>query len=238
MRSFLIATALFVPVFLSAQEIPVEVRGDSSFAFGYQMGSQFMSQFGNTGLKSADIDLDRFYEGVKKGIDQKELSKEEEKRLGDALEALQGVLQERAGKVSAEHLEKGKKFLEENKKKEGVKTTASGLQYEVLTEGTGPCYEGDGSDNPTFMVRYEGRFIDGKKFDGDMKAEPVPFTLQVVPGFQEALKAMPKGSKWRLYLAPELGYGAQGAGGVIPPNTVLIFDLELVDFSSGAPKAP
>jgi FKBP-type peptidyl-prolyl cis-trans isomerase len=123
-------------------------------------------------------------------------------------------------------MEAGKKFLEENAKKEGVKTTPSGLQYEVIREGTGPK---PGSTS-TVEVHYEGTLINGKVFDSSYKRnETISFPLnRVIPGWTEGLQLMPTGSKYRLYIPSELGYGARGAGGDIPPHAALIFDVELI----------
>ena len=123
-------------------------------------------------------------------------------------------------------MDAGKKFLEENAKKEGMQTTASGLQYEVLREGDG---KKPGATN-TVEVHYEGRLIDGKVFDSSyQRKETISFPLnRVIPGWTEGLQLMPIGSKYRLYIPSELGYGARGAGGDIPPNAALIFDVELI----------
>lgn len=218
---------------------PVVIKNDSSFAVGYQLGQVFLQQLGSRGVTGADLDMDSFLKGFKNSIDGGQLGEPEQRKLGAALQALDKQLQERRAKLAAVNAEAGKKFLEENKKKPGVTVTASGLQYEVLKPGTGPKYAGDGKDGAQFSVRYEGRFIDGKKFDGNMQGEPVTFTLQVVPGFREALMAMPTGSIWRLYIPAELGYGDKGAGATIPPGSALIFDLELVELMKApAPTAP
>ena len=123
-------------------------------------------------------------------------------------------------------MEAGKKFLEENAKKEGIQTTASGLQYEVLRDGDGPK---PGAAN-TVEVHYEGRLIDGKVFDSSyQRKQTISFPLnRVIPGWTEGLQLMPTGSKYRLYIPSELGYGARGAGGDIPPHAALIFDVELI----------
>lgn len=123
-------------------------------------------------------------------------------------------------------MEAGKKFLEENAKKEGIQTTASGLQYEVLLAGDGPK---PGAAN-TVEVHYEGRLIDGKVFDSSyQRKQTISFPLnRVIPGWTEGLQLMPTGSKYRLYIPSELGYGARGAGGDIPPHAALIFDVELI----------
>jgi FKBP-type peptidyl-prolyl cis-trans isomerase len=123
-------------------------------------------------------------------------------------------------------MEAGKKFLEENAKKEGIMSTASGLQYEVLREGNGPK---PGAVS-TVEVHYEGRLTNGKIFDSSyQRNETISFPLnRVIPGWTEGLQLMPTGSKYRLYIPSELGYGARGAGGDIPPHATLIFDVELI----------
>lgn len=219
---------------------PAVIKSDSSFVFGYQLGHVFQQQLGSKGITGADVEMTSFIKGFEKSLAKTELSQDEQKKLGASLQALDKILQERQAKLSTENAAAGKKFLEENKKKDGVKVTESGLQYEILKEGKGAKYAGDGTDNPQFKVHYEGRFIDGKKFDGNMGSpETATFTLQVIPGFAEALKMMPAGSTWRLYIPSELGYGDKGAGGTIPPGSTLIFDLELVEIAKAeAPAMP
>ena len=125
------------------------------------------------------------------------------------------------------HIEKGKAFLEENKKKENIVTLPSGLQYEVITEGNGK------KPKATDRVRchYEGTLIDGTLFDSSIKrGEPAVFGVnQVIQGWVEALQLMSEGSKWKLYIPSELGYGAHGAGEMIPPHSTLIFEVELLE---------
>ena len=122
----------------------------------------------------------------------------------------------------------GEKFLSENFKKEGVKTTLSGLQYEVIKEGEG----NHPSINSTVTVHYEGTLIDGTVFDSSIKrGTPATFGVsQVIPGWTEALQLMNKGAKYRLYIPQELAYGAHAPGGSIQPYMALIFDVELIDF--------
>jgi FKBP-type peptidyl-prolyl cis-trans isomerase len=121
-------------------------------------------------------------------------------------------------------------FLAQNKAKEGVVTTASGLQYEVLTAGTGPR---PGAED-TVEVHYRGTLVDGTEFDSSYsRGESVTFGVgQVIPGWTEALQLMPKGSKWKLAIPPELAYGAGGAGQVIGPNAALVFEVELIAIPS------
>jgi FKBP-type peptidyl-prolyl cis-trans isomerase FkpA len=123
-------------------------------------------------------------------------------------------------------LAKGEKFLEDNAKKDGVTVTASGLQYKVITEGTGKSP----SATDTVLVHYEGTLIDGKVFDSSYKrGEPIEFPLnRVIAGWTEGVQLMKEGSKHRLYLPSNLAYGKQGAGRDIGPNEALIFDVELL----------
>ena len=120
-----------------------------------------------------------------------------------------------------------KQFLEDNAKKEGVMTTASGLQYKVLEAGSGPKPD---SANAEVEVHYEGKLVDGTVFDSSyQRGAPITFFLnQVIPGWTEGVQLMPTGSTYELYIPSELGYGRQGAGGVIPPNATLIFKVELI----------
>ncbi len=117
-------------------------------------------------------------------------------------------------------------YLAAHKRKPGVHTTASGLQYEVLTEGTGP--RPTAAD--TVAVHYEGKLLDGTVFDSSIaRGQPAVFPLaNVIPGWTEGVQLMHVGSKYRFTIPPDLGYGARGAGGVIPPNAVLVFDIELL----------
>ncbi len=118
-------------------------------------------------------------------------------------------------------------WLVENKKKEGVKVTASGLQYKIITEGKGPLP----NDKNTVKVHYKGTLIDGTTFDSSYdRGEPIEFAVTgVIKGWVEALLMMPQGSKWELYIPYDLAYGDKGAGGTIPPYATLIFLVELLE---------
>jgi FKBP-type peptidyl-prolyl cis-trans isomerase FkpA len=117
-------------------------------------------------------------------------------------------------------------FLAENRKKEGVMTTVSGLQYKVIEAGSGAKPKA----TDTVRVHYRGRLVDGKVFDSSYdRGQPISFGLnQVIRGWTEGLQLMPVGSKYELYIPSALGYGERGAGGVIPPNATLIFEVELL----------
>ena len=115
-------------------------------------------------------------------------------------------------------------FLAWNARQPGVQTTASGLQYQVLKAGTGA----HPTDADVTLIKYKGTLRDGTVFDQNERA-PLP-VAQVVPGFSEGLKLMQKGGKYRLWIKPELGYGDRDTGGTIPPNSVLVFDVDLLEF--------
>lgn len=120
----------------------------------------------------------------------------------------------------------GDDFLSRNARASGVVTTASGLQYKVLEPGqTGGARP---TDTDVALVNYEGKLLDGTTFDKSQQPTPMP-VAGVVPGFSEALKLMPKGAKYRIWLPSQLAYGEKGAG-PIPPNSTLVFDVELLDF--------
>lgn len=123
-------------------------------------------------------------------------------------------------------------YLRTNKEKPGVITTASGLQYQVLTEGKGTRP----TRTDTVAVHYEGKLIDGTVFDSSYsRGQPAVFPLdKVIPGWTEGVQLMTPGSKYRFTIPPELGYGAAGAPGAIPPNSVLLFDVELLAVRGGA----
>ena len=149
-------------------------------------------------------------------------------------EEAQTFMQTQMDAVKAKAMEKkyadnkaaGEKFLAENKTKEGVVTTPSGLQYKIITKGTGEIP----ADSSKVKVNYKGTLIDGTEFDSSYKRkEPATFRAnQVIKGWTEALTMMPVGSKWELYIPQELAYGARETGGQIKPFSTLIFEVELV----------
>jgi FKBP-type peptidyl-prolyl cis-trans isomerase FklB len=130
---------------------------------------------------------------------------------------------------SEANLKAGEAFLAQNRTRPGVTETASGLQYEILTEGTGP----KPSANSKVTCHYHGTLIDGTIFDSSVqRGQPATFPLNmVIKGWTEALQLMPVGSKWRLFLPSQLAYGERQTGAFIGPNSTLIFDVELISFS-------
>lgn len=179
-----------------------------------------------------EVDVDTIVRGLK---DQ--LKGEEGRLVNDeqAQEIMLAFSERMQAKLMAEQLskarrnaEEGQKFLEENATKEGVQTTASGLQYQVLSEGSGA----KPGENSVVKVHYTGKLLDGTVFDDSTeRGEPVNFPINaVVPGFREGLQLMSKGAKYRLWIPGNLGYGEQvPPGAPIPPNATLQFDVELID---------
>ncbi len=131
------------------------------------------------------------------------------------------------------NMKEGEAFLSANKTKEGVVTLPSGLQYKILTAGTGP----KPAASDTVICNYRGTFINGTEFDSSYKrGQPASFPVgQVIKGWTEALQLMPVGSKWQLFIPANLAYGPQGAGGVIGPNATLIFEVELIGIRGKTP---
>lgn len=201
------------------------------YSLGYLMGS------GNK-QDIPDLNLEAFEKGFSDGYsgDEKKRALTEE-QMQKVLEAYQKKRQEEMVKEienkAKTNKEKGEKFLAENAKKEGVQTTASGLQYKVITEGTGPKPKA----TDTVTVHYEGKLLDGKVFDSSYeRGEPVQFPLnQVIKGWTEGVQLMPQGSKYELYIPSDLAYGEAG-NPAIEPNSVLIFTVELLD-EAAAKKA-
>ena len=221
---------------------PAVIKTNSSYGFGYRSGMQFAQQTSRFGLKVEDIDREAFIKGYFEAMTNADPSIKEED-INAALQALGNQLQEREKKEAEANLAEGLKFLEENGKREGVITTESGLQYEIIKKGEGPVYqapaEGAPPANKQFMVKYKGTLIDGTEFDASPEGQTVPMTLQVIPGFKEAITTMPVGSKWKLFIKPELAYGEQRRGPDIKPNSTLIFELELDNIQDApAPTQP
>ena len=192
-----------------------------SYALGMSMGHNFKGT-GIKTLNSADFaaGVASVYDGVKP-----EMTFDEAKRIvNEYFAKLEAEMQAEAAKQGEVNRKNGEAFLTENAKREGIKVTESGLQYEVLESGKGDSPKA--SDN--VEVHYTGKLIDGTVFDSSVeRGVPASFGVtQVIPGWVEALQLMH--DKWRLYIPSDLAYGPNGAGGVIGPNMTLIFDVELL----------
>ncbi len=214
----------------AATPSPEEIKEVFSYLMGYRFGQQ-MAMDAST-LEAGDFDQAAFFKAVADGLANKVDPAMEKKDVSTIMQAFVATLEQRAAAKSAANLEAGKKFLEENGKKEGVVTTESGLQYKVLKESRGMRYdEKKHGKAAECSVIYEGRLIDGTVFD----ATETPITMpinRVVPGFSEALKLMPVGSTYEVYIPSNLGYGEQGPG-IIGNNATLIFKLTLTDIQPG-----
>lgn len=194
-----------------------------SYALGMSMGHNFKGT-GIKTLNSADFaaGVASVYDGVKP-----EMTFDEAKRIvNEYFAKLEAGMQAEAAKQGEVNRKNGEAFLTENAKRDGIKVTESGLQYEVLESGKGDSPKA--SDN--VEVHYTGKLIDGTVFDSSVeRGVPASFGVtQVIPGWVEALQLMHEGDKWRLYIPSDLAYGPNGAGGVIGPNMTLIFDVELL----------
>ena len=187
-----------------------------SYAIGLGIGQNLLS------MGAQNINVDDFASAIKAVLNNEEPTMSHT----EAREIVNTYFAELENKMNATNIEKRASFLEENKKKDNVITLPSGLQYEVLTEGTGK--KAQATDQ--VKCHYEGTLIDGTLFDSSIKrGEPAVFGVnQVIPGWVEALQLMPEGSKWRLYIPSDLAYGARGAGEMIPPHSALFFDVELI----------
>lgn len=220
MRQFTTYFAIAALVFTSGAQALESEKEKLSYAMGYFFAKNVMQQ---------DIDLDNvaFIAAVKDILDGKE-TKLSQQEVQDVLTKYQAQEQQKAQDKASNNLDEGKKFLAENKNKDGVKETESGLQYKILKEGDGEKPSADS----TVTAHYKGTLIDGTVFDSSYdRGEPASFPLnRVIQGWQEALPMMKTGSKWQIYVPSDLGYGARGAGGTIGPNATLIFDIELISF--------
>lgn len=195
-----------------------------SYALGLSMGNNFRA----SGIQSVNVSdfsagVAAVFEGATPRMSYDD-AKAEVQKFFTALEQKQQADALKMGEINAKA---GEAFLSENGRRQDVKITASGLQYEVLRRGEGP--RPDAKDR--VVVHYTGKLIDGTVFDSsEERGEPATFGVtQVIPGWVEALQMMNAGSRWRLFIPSDLAYGPNGAGGLIGPNQTLIFDVTLLE---------
>jgi FKBP-type peptidyl-prolyl cis-trans isomerase FklB len=205
---------------VSAQEQLTSDKQKFSYAVGVQIGNNLNSQ-------AMEIDTPALIQGVTDTVNKAEL-KLSIPEMEQAVAQYQAQEQQRQAAAGQQNKEAGEKFLAENKKNKDVVELASGLQYKVLTKGTGA--QPKATDKVT--VHYRGSLIDGTEFDSSYsRGEPVAIALnEVIPGWQEAVPLMPVGSKWQVFIPSALGYG-EGAAGPIGPNSTLVFDIELLSIN-------
>jgi FKBP-type peptidyl-prolyl cis-trans isomerase FklB len=202
-------------------------KDKASYAIGMDIGRSFKKQQLELNMDAVTQGVRDAYSGKKELLLTDEQTKEVMETFKREFMAKRETVMKEAG---VKNKEEGEKFLAANKSKEGVKTTASGLQYKVLKEGTGPKPKA----NDTVRTHYRGTLIDGTEFDSSFKRnEPATFPLNgVIPAWTEALQLMPVGSKWQLFAPSELAYGERGAGQDIGPNSTLIFEVELLSIEA------
>ena len=215
-----------------SQTSEVELKSPAqkaSYGIGLNMGKSLAQE----GMD--DLDSKAVAQGIEDAIGNKE-QKLTDEQLMEAFTFLQTRAEERMAEMNAKAVEAGKKFLEENAKREGVKTTESGLQYEVVksAEGRQP------TENDVVTVHYEGSLTDGTVFDSSIKrGSPIDLPVGgVIPGWVEGLQLMHVGEKFKLYIPSELAYGEQSPSPLIPANSVLVFDLELLDIKGDEAEQP
>lgn len=187
-----------------------------SYALGISLGANLK----NNGFET--LDYEKLAAGIQDVMDEKPL----QMSIQEAQTIINQYFQQIQEKTHAATIEAGKQFLAENAKRPEVTTTASGLQYEVITEGNGAIP----SSSDQVQVHYHGTLINGEVFDSSVRrGEPATFGVtQVIGGWVEALQLMPVGSKWKLFIPSNLAYGAQGAGQSIGPHSTLVFEVELL----------
>ena len=205
----------------------MSAKQKASYGIGMNIGRSIKQQ----GLGADDLDASIVARGIFDALSGKEsvLSQEQ---LSAAFDELQRMIQARADAAAAKNAEEGKKFLAANAKKPGIKTTKTGLQYEIIRSCNGPTP----TKADTVTTHYKGQLINGEIFDGSYRGkaptptdEPISFPVGgVIAGWTEALQLMKVGDKWRLFIPSELAYGERGAGADIGPGETLIFEIELI----------
>ena len=226
----IISVAFSFAVAAFAEEKPPQLKDlkdKASYSIGLNVGMNMKRQ-------NVDVNQDAFTAGFKDALaGRKPLMTEQEVR--EAMMAFEKDMQQKQNDAVQKNAGDAQKFMSENKSKEGVKTTASGLQYKVMKEGSGA----QPKTTDTVTVNYRGTLTDGTEFDSSYKrGQPATFPVSgVIKGWTEALQMMKVGSKYQLFIPPDLGYGANGQR-AIPPNSVLIFEVELMDVKApGAASA-
>ncbi|MBI3995983.1 MAG: FKBP-type peptidyl-prolyl cis-trans isomerase [Nitrospirae bacterium] len=222
---------LAVPVQAADPSVLKTQKDKVSYSIGLDIGTNFKKQ-------SIEIDPDLLARGIRDAIsDGKHLLSDEEIRA--VMTAFQQEMQAKAAtrvkELGDKNMKEGEAFLTGNKKKEGVVTLPSGLQYKVITAGNGKKPK----SSDTVTTHYRGTLIDGTEFDSSYKrGQPASFPVNgVIAGWTEALQLMPVGSKWQLFVPTNLAYGPRGAGQTIGPNATLIFEVELLSIEEEE-KAP
>jgi len=225
MRLAFMATAavLLFAGFCQAAEVELKTTEDrANYAVGFSVGTNMKRD----GIPVRSQALARGVEDAAAGKNELMTQEEREMALGELQVLAEKNMREQARLKGEKAVGEGKEFLAANTRKEGVKTTASGLQYKVIKEGKG----GAPKATDTVTVQYRGTLLDGTEFDSSFKrGQPATFKLnQVIKGWTEGLQLMKPGGRFVFYIPADLAYGAQGAGEAVPPNSMLIFEVELL----------
>lgn len=207
-----------------ASDAPLTTHADSiSYSFGVQIGN-------NLEVAAEELSVAAMAQGLRDALEKRNIKLSDEeimKGFNQCQNLVRTKYTERQQQLSSENLEKGAAFLEENKAKDGVVTLPSGLQYKVIQEGNGA------QPGPTDKVKthYRGTTLDGNEFDSSYKrGEPSTFGLnRVIKGWTEGIQLMKEGAKYEFYIPANLAYGQRGNGNSIPPNSTLIFEVELIE---------
>ncbi len=233
----LCALALAATAVAQAAEAPIksaenpaakwEQKDRVSYSVGAQTGRALRTADG------AEVNLDALVRGLKDGLDGSRLLIPEKEMQG-LLQGFQQMLRQKMaashGRAVAENRKKAMDFFAENKKKQGMVSLASGVQYQILKSGTGPLPK----EEDLALVNYRGTLLNGTEFDSTEPGKPARVKISgLIAGWKEALKLMPVGSHWKLYIPPQMGYGERGVGSDIGPNETLVFDVELLGTQLG-----
>ena len=199
-----------------------EQKDRVSYSVGAQTGRALRTADG------AEVNLDALVRGLKDGLDGSRLLIPE-KEMQALLQGFQQMLRQKMaashGRAVAENRKKAMEFFAENKKKQGMVSLASGVQYQILKSGTGP----QPKEEDVVLANYRGTLLNGTEFDATEPGRPAHLKVSgLIAGWKEALKLMPVGSHWKLYIPPQMGYGERGVGSDIGPNETLVFDVELL----------
>lgn len=237
------STFFMAAIALSVMSISAQVHKDTtttktklrdsldslSYVIGRDVGAQLKDLGANLNMSPFTMGVEHSLKGVKSIIDS---SKADSIRRAFAAQVQQKIAKEQAN-IAQQNKLKNDNFFALNKKKQGVVTTSSGLQYKVIKKGTGPKPKASDS----VSVLYKGMLLDSTTFDSTVDNQPMVLSLQrTIPGLVEGIQLMPVGSKYRFFIPPELAYGSQGAPPRIPPNAALIFDIELVGIAGQQAK--
>lgn len=198
----------------------------ASYAIGQQIGQNLKNQ-------NIEVDADVVAMGISEAVAGKE-GRMNKEQIQEAMQKLQESAMKKQQEVAEENKKKGQEFLEKNKTAENVKTTPSGLQYQVVTEGSGSVPKAD----DVIKAHYKGTLVSGEQFDSSYdRGQPAEFPVKgVIPGWTEALQMMKVGSKFKLWIPPDLAYGPSSRPG-IPANSVLAFEVELLEIVKPQGKA-